>query len=355
MIDVENRLIIPPLYYPFPVGISRDSQEIEEKTFDWLAKHGLLERGGEMEKTLRELHAADFIGRLFHDMHHDGYFALSMFYAWIYVVDQGFCEDGVFRDDPAGLAELSLWLREIFYDPYDFDWSPLCRDISASFLPQYAELCHRLGTATQDMCRHIERLSTPSQYMQFVDGVTYYFLGVTWQTGRLLDDSVTLCIHAAARRSFTAVMANLALWGPTTGVVVPPDEINNVDVRRMLALTSQVAGIFNDIISYGNDKGVLWGLPGLLVKRGLSEQDAISEAVRINNEKVAAFIDLRRKIVPWASPELLRYVDAMGTLMRGQPEWSIRTKRYAYDKYFDFRGCTDVYHASAPRAQLVYA
>ncbi|MCZ4093518.1 terpene synthase family protein [Sinorhizobium psoraleae] len=126
-----------------------------------------------------------------------------------------------------------------------------------------------------------------------------------------------------------------ALADIVAGYEVPANEYQRVEVRRLQTLVGTVLSLCNDVMSFPREIGVIWNLPNILIAQGMSQQEAITNTVRIHNNVVGEYFDLEARITSWAGAELRRFLNDMGTLMRGHYDWARQQKRYAAtDNYF---------------------
>ncbi|MBC2878042.1 MULTISPECIES: terpene synthase family protein [Streptomyces] len=338
----SSKLTLPLLYYPFPVGVSSDLEAVEAEALQWAIDFGLTEFGVEREEQIRDTKCAEFIGRLFHTMPPERFRVAAIWCTWIFVIDASFCEAGIYLTDPAELAAFQLWLHDMHYDPKGYDRRPLCEELASRLPAEHAELCRRLAPATVDVSERVERLTGPGLYMQWLGEMNYWYMSTLWQVGRPFTGTrPSVRQWLSARRALTAILPTLAAWPAFTGSDVPEHEWNRADVRRLMALTSDIGGMFNDIISFPREKGVIWSLPIILADEGRNDQEAVNEAVRLHNNAVTEYLSLERDVRKRASPGLCRFLDAMRTHQRGQYEWSIRAGRYRSDENYEIEGCIE--------------
>ncbi|WP_445222830.1 hypothetical protein ACKWRH_45590 (plasmid) [Bradyrhizobium sp. Pa8] len=149
---------------------------VETEVLGWAVRHALVRRGGKGEAMLRSLGPADIIGRMYYRMDREAFLASSIRSAWMFLVDAHFCEVGAYHGSPNGLAQFHLWLRAILSDPRGCGWRSMFRKIVCSLPAEYAELCIRTGKPTADMAQRIAKVSSPMQYVRWMDALTFYFL-----------------------------------------------------------------------------------------------------------------------------------------------------------------------------------
>ncbi|MCZ4093517.1 hypothetical protein [Sinorhizobium psoraleae] len=142
---LASKLRLPAFHYPFPEGRDPNTDAVETEVVEWAVRHALVGRGGKGEAMLRSLGPADVIGRMYHRMDREAFLAASIWSAWMFLVDEHFCEVGAYHGSPHGLAQFHLWLRAILTDPRGYDWRPMCQEIVRDLSPEYAELCIRTG------------------------------------------------------------------------------------------------------------------------------------------------------------------------------------------------------------------
>ncbi|MBR8243318.1 terpene synthase family protein [Burkholderia multivorans] len=340
---LAGKLHLPAFHYPFPEGRDPNTDAVEADVIEWAIRHAFVERGGKGESVLRSLGPADIFGRMYHRMEREAFLAASIWSAWLFLMEDHFCEAGAYHGSPDGLAQFHLWLREIMSDPRGYDWRPMCREITRRLPAQYAELCFRTGEATADMAHRIERVSSPMQYMRWVDGMTYYFVGTIWQAGLDMNGPPpSVKEYLLGRASFVAGPPTYALADMVAGYEVPANEYQRVEVRRLQNLVSIVISLCNDVMSFPREMGVIWNLPNILIAQGMSQQEAITETVRVHNDVVRQYLALEARIASWASAELQHFLHGMGTLMRGHYDWARRQKRYAATDNYIFEAAAEL-------------
>ncbi|WP_407169242.1 terpene synthase family protein [Bradyrhizobium sp. ORS 111] len=331
-----SKLRLPAFYYPFPEERDPNTDAVEAEVVEWAVRYALVGRGGKGEAMLRSLGPADVCGRMYHCRNREAFLAASIWSAWMFLVDEHFCETGAYHGSPGRLAQFHLWLRAILTDPGGYDWRSMCGEIVRGLPAEYAELCLRTGEATTDMAQRIEKVSSSMQYVRWMESMTCYFLSTIWQLG--LDMSgppPSVQEYLLGRASFSGAPPTCALADIVAGYEVPANEHQRVEVRRLQTLVGIVLGLCNDVMSFPREIGVIWNLPNILIAQGMSQQEAITNTVRIHNDVVREYLDLEARITPWAGAELRRFLHDMGTLMRGHYDWARQQKRYAAtDNYF---------------------
>ncbi|CCM80010.1 hypothetical protein AS026_19810 [Rhizobium altiplani] len=334
---LATKLRLPAFHYPFPDGRNPNTDAVEVEVAEWAVGHALVECGGKGEAMLRSLGPADVIGRMYHHMNREAFLAASIWSAWMFLVDEHFCEVGAYHGSPGGLAQFHLWLRAILTDPRGCDWRSMCQEIVRDLSTEYAELCIRTGEATADMARRIENVSSPMQYARWMEGMTFYFLSTIWQVGlNMSGPPPSVREYLLGRASFAGAPPTYALADIVAGYEVPGNDYQHVQVRRLQTLVGTVLSLCNDVMSFPREIGVIWNLPNILIAQGLSQQEAITNTVRIHNDVVGDYLDLEARITPWAGAELRRFLNDMGTLMRGHYDWARRQKRYAATENYIF-------------------
>ncbi|MEM5388234.1 terpene synthase family protein [Paraburkholderia phymatum] len=334
---LADKLHLPALNYPFPEGRDSNTDVVEAEVVEWAVRHAFVERGGRGEAVLRSLGPADLVGRMFHRMDREAFLAASIWSAWMFLMEDHFCEAGAYHGSPEGLAQFHLWLREIMTDSHGYDWHPICQAIIRRLPVEYTDLCVRTGEATLDMARRIEKVSSSTQYLRWVEGMTYYFLGTIWQVGVSINSPPpSVKEYLLGRSSFGGGAPTCALADVVAGYEVPPNDYQHVEVRRLRTLVGIIASLCNDLMSFPREIGMIWNLPNILIAQGMSQQEAVNDTVRIHNDLVREYLELEARIRSWAGDGLQRFLHDMGTLMRGQYDWARRQKRYAATDNFFF-------------------
>jgi 5-epi-alpha-selinene synthase len=122
-------------------------------------------------------------------------------------------------------------------------------------------------------------------------------------------------------------------------------------IRRLLKIVGNVACWTNDLYSAAKEirRGDVHNLIVVLSQqKGLSLEEAVAEAVEYCNAEVHEFIATETRLPDHLRrmESVVRYVQALKAIMRGNLDWSIRSGRYSGELPSELSGVMQSYVAS---------
>jgi hypothetical protein len=194
--------------------------------------------------------------------------------------------------------------------------------------------------AVRDLAERGRAWGSPAQVARMVEAHRGWFYGVLWEFGcRMRGRTPSLNDYAHMRQHTAAGPATFSWTEIIDGEDVPEGEMASPAVQALRELAFTTAAFDDDLFSYGKEQWLAarsehanecrLNLVDILIEeRSLPLEQALEEAVALNNRLTARFVHLRDQVLPGASGPLRRHLDHLSTLIRGNLEWGLRARRY---------------------------
>ncbi|MFF0484968.1 hypothetical protein [Streptomyces sp. NPDC004435] len=345
-------MLMPPrFYYPFPSRIHPGGERAENELIDWLKEQDLL-TGPHWEQRIRSAGLGPYFARIYPDATEEGLLTVTLWACWVYTIDDGVCSRTTLGSAPDTVAAVHMWIRRILGDPWEYGPRPAREEI-ASRAPGAADFLNALQGATTDIARRIWALSTTAQYGRWCAEMMAYFFGTLWEsTTCSADRTPGVEEYLTGRGLNCAGFPTHALVDVAAGYEISADEYYAPDLVRLNNVASRIHGITNDVFSYGIehelDDEFSNFVAVLMRQRGLSAQQAVEEAVRINNGMVAEAVVLGERIMTNASPNVCSFVQGIHQAIRGNYDWHLITERHRVHDFYDLSQLLKVGEQSEP-------
>jgi hypothetical protein len=143
--------------------------------------------------------------------------------------------------------------------------------------------------------------------------------------------------YVQRRRVTIGLRPLFALWELELGAELPEEVRAHPGLARMAARTCNVVGWTNDLFTCAKElkSGEVQNLViVLMAQEGLSYGEAVERAVAMHDAEVHGFVQDSRALPSLGSSfdaSLGRYVDMLGSCMRGHLSWAHETSRYSGD------------------------
>ncbi|RDI50743.1 selina-4(15),7(11)-diene synthase [Nocardia mexicana] len=305
---------IPPLYSPFVPAIHPAHAEINHNTAVWAENLGI------GSPRLRRQLAAHDIGAFAARILPEGDAAvvqlLGDFIVWLFLVDDGHCEEGRLGTLPGELAgELSRLLR-------------VAENPDAAMVVD-----ERLGAGLRELRQRMDEYATPSQATRWVEGLRQYFLSVVWEAHHRERDSVPSLDDYTLMRLYTgATTVIFPLLEMAHGYELDADERDATATRAAVEMACFVICWDNDILSlHKESRGDRYWLNAIRVlarERGASPAEALPICVAQRDRVTCRYLRVRNRLATTGGPALRRYLTTADSFIRGAQDWQATSSRY---------------------------
>jgi hypothetical protein len=315
VIEVTQRLKVPPIYTPFEPAIHPRHAAIDRQTAEWAEKFHI--GSEELRGKLVTQDIGTFAARILPEGREEVVSILADFVLWLFGVDDGYCEEGSLGQDPQELVGVLSRLTRVAQNPE----APMLTD-------------DPLARGLRDLRRRIDLHASPTQVARWVDGLREYFMSVVWEAAHRsrgtipnLSDYTLMRLYDGAASVFPPVLEF------AHGYDLHPDERDASAVRAVAEMAFFVVTWDNDIFSFhkessNRDQYYLNVLRVLQNEYALTTEQALVLAIAQRDRVMAQFLRVRDHLMLTASPELRLYMTSLGAFIRATQDWSISSRRY---------------------------
>jgi hypothetical protein len=316
---------LPVLSVPFEAGMHPATETARAATDRWARRFGLTVRP-ELRERLHASAPARLAGRVCPDATLDGLLLACDWQAWLFLFDDGYCDESVIGSDPAAITEVTVWMLGALETG---DSAP--DDV--------------FGRALADLGARLARLAGPAQWARFVQAVTAYFYALVWEaTCRQRGTLAPLNEYIRMRRYSGAVSTCLALIEVVNGFELDDRAWYDPSVRAAADAVADIICWSNDVVSYRKEalrsapraggcrpappKGLL-SLPTVLAhEHGMTEQQALNHSALMLDRRIADYRSAEEPMLASGDPGRARFAADLRHWISGNLAWSYETERY---------------------------
>ncbi len=319
-----DAITMPTMFCPFMPQQSVYADLVEQRTKAWALDFHLIQK----EAALRRFNGSRFshlTTRTFPLASYEDTVILNKWMAWLFLFDDQFDEGDAGRRlelHRQVMRDLLQVLEEGNSDASD----------TRSYAPGGA-----IAAAMQNLWRQTYPRMSPEWRQRFAGHITIYLTAYGKETANRIRNYIPdVASYVQLRREAGAVQIALDLLEFGYHIHLPIEIYRGSEFQELYLATVDVVCWCNDIVSI--EKEMAHGEVSNLVfsirqTYGLSWQDAINYANRMNTERVQHFIQASQHL-PTYPPEIERdlnkYLEGMRSWMRGNIDWSAETLRYAH-------------------------
>ncbi|HVV20582.1 MAG TPA: hypothetical protein VHF06_14190 [Pseudonocardiaceae bacterium] len=303
---------------PFAFRCNPHVAQARQHVVDWVGRTGLIRR----ESARRRFDRADF-----------GWFAslvyptadrvrlelLADWFAWLFLVDDELDDGRIGRDGTAALAALDDLLAVLGED---------------RVAPSAAESV--AVTALADLWRRTSPGTGPTWRRRFTGHLAECLrTAVTWEASNRIHGIVPdVATYVDKRRHTGAIYVCMDLIEIAEGIEIADSRHGSPEFTAALDAACDVVCWTNDVYSLAKERalGEIHNLVYLVATHdGMSLAEATRTVSTRINAETARYLDHEAALLggaPTDHPDLARYAAGMRSWMRGNLDWSSRTKRY---------------------------
>jgi hypothetical protein len=312
--QTDQKLMIPAMYSPFPFATHSAHAAINQRTSAWAQAIGL---GSEELRNRLVKHAiGTFAARILPEGDERVVQVIADFIMWVFVFDDGCCEEGSLGEHPGELAGEVTRLLRIAQHP------------AASLKVE-----EPLAAGLRDLRRRVGKLGTPIQAMRWVHALREYGLGVVWEahhrnqgTFPTFNDYTLMRLHDGA---VPVVQALLELGRDRE---LGPEERDCQPMQAVCDIANFIISWDNDILSFHKEsRGGRFWLNAIRVlghERGLPLEEALRVCIAQRDQAIGLYLRLREYLARNGSTRVSTYLKALDSFIRGAQEWEITSIRY---------------------------
>jgi hypothetical protein len=271
------------------------------------------------DPRVRDMDAlADLAARLYPEASEEGLLLAATLLLWFLVLDDVF-------DLPLNPTEELQWVQALQERSLAL--------LEGGPLPAEAMLLDRVAAY---IGARLTKEAAPAWRRAFLESLRV-FMGATASAMEQRHGTRALDLegYVAWRAANSGAELSIALHEHLAGIMLSDPLARSDDLTRLRTCCIRSLFIVNDILSYGVevlDRNAPDNFVRLTAEaRGLSMEDAVRECVAEANRTVRSFLALARKVRAQAGTEeaaLIRHIEGMQALMRGNMDWTLMAERY---------------------------
>ncbi|MFF0630099.1 hypothetical protein [Streptomyces sp. NPDC004296] len=299
--------------------INRHSEQADQQSLAWLARHRLLERQPHQAERIRRQRSGHLAARTNPEVAAEMLRLLSDWYVWLFAFDDGYCEDRERGSRPGPLARTTALLA---------------RSLDAE--TPVAEMdgpSRAYAVALREIRDRVGAQASPSQLFRWECTVRDYLFAQVWEAANREAGVVPgLAEYVAMRRHTGATYTCLALVDVAAGHEPPPAEADGPALRTLRDLTANLVSWDNDLYSHAKEQAAGQGRHNLVevlaCHHRCSPAEARKLAVAMRDAEMSAFIELSHAVRADGSAATSAYARSLGLWLRGHIEWSRHSSRF---------------------------
>ncbi|MDW6059666.1 terpene cyclase [Streptomyces sp. FXJ1.4098] len=313
---------IPELYCPFPHQVNRRAEQARRQLSEWVRTVGLIQR----ESARRRFEHADFgwfASVVYPTADEERILLMADWFAWLFLVDDQL-DDGDFGRDPQHAGQVVAGMRAVL-ESADHGAAAARRTDLPTSVSSLADLWRRTATGMtaawrRRFVRHLEDCLTAA---------------AVWEAGNRVrgivpeeDD------YIENRRHTGAIYVCMDLIDVVERLDVPVDLYESEEFRDALDAACNVVCWTNDIYSLEKERslGEVHNLVYVVQHhRELDQERAMAHVCAATSDETRRYLALEKRLLarhPDRLDLLTPYLAGMRTWIRGNLDWSSRTKRY---------------------------
>lgn len=315
MESLKSTFKLHPFYCPIEPALHPKVEQIEQQAIAWLDQFRFYNTQTERAWIIGT-NSAEFCARLAPNGIEENLLPFVLWVYWGFAFDDAKCDSSDQSMQVADFVSLAAFFQRVLEAPF----APLSNN-------------DPFVVALQDISQRLHKCATPAQIRRFIDGHRKWLSGTAWQLANLSRNYVPSINEYFMMRLYTVgASVTSPLIEIANGEEIPSQEIDSPIVTAINEITSLIAALDNDFVSYWkevhhqqSDSNIL---NVLMYNNHSTLEQAMSDAVAIRDRLMHLFLSLREQIWPQASQELRNYLNCLGYTIRGNIDWSLKVLRY---------------------------
>lgn len=310
-------LQLPQIYCPFTSMLNPFAKEAEKHTTEWVSRFELVKS----EKAWERFRRAKFAMLSARAFPTAGRFELCIaaeFNTWLFLLDD--------KNDESMFGKL--------------DFLQMVHSFVIMILQNNAVVAPEegmpLANSFADLWKRMKRIGSAAWQKRFVKSMTDYLDACLWEVENRIRHQAPAVADYIEKRPYTgALFADIELIEVLESIYLPDEVRSHETVEQLSLACNNVVCWANDLFSFDKERrqGDVHNLVMVLKEeRGLTLEDAVSEAARMHDAEVRRFISLSESLPAFGeetNDELQRYITVLKAWMRANLDWSFGdTARY---------------------------
>jgi hypothetical protein len=318
----KNSMSYPALYCPFPTRLNPLTDQADAHTTQWVKTFNLITSDAVMDHY-RQQKFTWMVARMFPNADLEALCIAADLNTLLFVLDDQYDVATADTEAIRNKANFEMFLEQV-------------RRILVLHERKYLQQHGPALAAISNFWERICRRSTPAWQQRFAESMKRAFVANLWRIELVKQNRMPAVEeYMQFRQEFGGANFFADLVEIMEGIQLPEEMRWHSTVQTLITLCSDTICYANDLFSYRKEleQGDEMNLVMLLKNHeGLSLEDAVFKATQIHDGKVKEFIQLAAHLPAFddaANRELLRFVNALAAMMRGNIDWSrMDTARY---------------------------
>ncbi|KAI0072940.1 terpenoid synthase [Panus rudis PR-1116 ss-1] len=190
------------------------------------------------------------------------------------------------------------------------------------------------GRMTRDYWRRLIQTGTPGMQQRFMETMDFFFQAVTQQAIDRANGVVPdLESYISLRRDTSGCKPCWALIEYAYNLTIPDEVMEHPIIRALGEAANDLVTWSNDIFSYNveQSKGDTHNMIVVMMRQGLSLQEAVDFVGDLCKESIDRFIEDRKNLPSWGEEidrQVQIYADGLADWIVGSLHWSFESERY---------------------------
>jgi hypothetical protein len=307
---------LPPFYCPIEPAIHPSAAALEQRAIGWLDQARLFGDATERAWSIAT-HSTDFSCRMIPLGDEEPLFTFILWNHWAFALDDHWHDTGSAAVRASFIVDLNARISR-------------CLEAPGSAMLGAGPF----AAALDDLAVRTRAITTGAQLHRIADGLNDWLLGASWQVSNVERGIMpTLSDYVAMRPSINGTRFSLAWSQLANRIELSAEEEHSAPVQALTDAAGFIVSCDNDFFSYAKEdhhEALDQNIINLLAHHNnCSYRQALADALAIRDRTMSLFLRLRDRLAEAASPDLRRYLTALGHYIAGCIRWMNGAPRYA--------------------------
>jgi hypothetical protein len=307
---------LPSFYCPIEPAIHPRADQLERHAIAWLDDANLFHDEKDRAWSIAT-HSADFSCRVIPCGDEEPLLVFILWNHWAFALDDQWHDTGSAAIRTSTIVDLNARISRCLEAPGS---AMLGNDPFAA--------------ALADLVARTRAITTPAQLHRVAEGLRDWLLGAAWQVSNVERGIMpTLSDYVSMRPSINGTRFSLAWSQLANRIELPAEEEHSASVQALTDAAGFIVSCDNDLFSYAKEddhETLDQNIINLLAHHNnCPPRQALADALAVRDRTMTLFLRLREQVASNASPELGRYLDALGHYISGCIRWMNAAPRYA--------------------------
>jgi hypothetical protein len=307
---------LPSFYCPIEPAIHPKADQLERRAIAWLDRANIFRSQTDRAWSVAT-RSTDFSCRMIPCGDEEPLLVFILWNHWAFALDDHWHDTGSAAIRASTIVDLNARISRCLEAP---DSAMLGNDPFAA--------------ALEDLVARTRAITTSVQLHRVAEGLRDWLLGAAWQVSNVERGIMpTLSDYVSMRPSINGTRFSLAWSQIANRIELRAEEEYSASVQALTDAAGFVVSCDNDLFSYAKEdhhKTLDQNIINLIAHHNnCSPRQALADALAIRDRTMTLFLRLREQLASNASPDLSRYLDALGHYIAGCIRWMNAAPRYA--------------------------